>query len=54
MCFDDAKDVVDAVEQKKIKPGNIIVLRNLGPVASGMPEVLVATAALVVRSYQRP
>ena len=48
LCFDDAKDVVDAVEQKKIKPGNIIVLRNLGPVASGMPEVLVATAALAV------
>jgi dihydroxy-acid dehydratase len=48
LCFDDARDVVAAVEQKKIKPGNIIVLRNLGPVASGMPEVLVATAALAV------
>ncbi len=47
-CFDEAKDVVDAVEAGKIKPGNIIVLRNLGPVASGMPEVLVATAALAV------
>ncbi|MCH9793402.1 MAG: dihydroxy-acid dehydratase [Planctomycetes bacterium] len=47
-CFDDAKDVADAVEAGKIKPGNIIVLRNLGPVASGMPEVLVATAALAV------
>ncbi|MCA9014164.1 MAG: dihydroxy-acid dehydratase [Planctomycetaceae bacterium] len=47
-CFDDAKAVADAVEAGKIKPGNIIVLRNLGPVASGMPEVLVATAALAV------
>jgi len=47
-CFDDAKDVADAVESGKIKPGNIIVLRNLGPVASGMPEVLVATAALAI------
>lgn len=47
-CFDDAKAVVEAVEAEKIKPGNIIVLRNLGPVASGMPEVLVATAALAV------
>tara|TARA_R110002111_G_scaffold258083_1_gene326887 strand:- start:137503 stop:139194 length:1692 start_codon:yes stop_codon:yes gene_type:complete len=47
-CFEDAKDVSDAVEAGNIKPGNIIVLRNLGPVASGMPEVLVATAALAV------
>ncbi|MCL4112929.1 UNVERIFIED_CONTAM: hypothetical protein GTU68_040484 [Idotea baltica] len=48
VCFDDAKDIVDAVEKNEIKPGHIIVLRNLGPVASGMPEVLVATAALSV------
>lgn len=47
-CFDEAKAVVDAVEADSIKPGNIIVLRNLGPVASGMPEVLVATSALAV------
>lgn len=47
-CFDDAKEVADAVEAGKVKAGNIIVLRNLGPVASGMPEVLVATAALAV------
>ena len=31
---------------KKIRPGHIVVLRGLGPVGSGMPEVLVATAAL--------
>jgi dihydroxy-acid dehydratase len=48
ICFEDAKDVVDAVEAKRIRPGQVIVLRNLGPVASGMPEVLVATAALAV------
>ena len=29
-----------------IRPGHVVVLRGLGPVASGMPEVLVATAAL--------
>ena len=46
--FDEAKDIVDAVEARKIQPGSVIVLRNLGPVASGMPEVLVATAALAV------
>ena len=48
ICFDKAKDIVDAVEAELIKPGSIIILRNLGPVASGMPEVLVATAALAV------
>ncbi|MEZ6052956.1 MAG: dihydroxy-acid dehydratase [Planctomycetaceae bacterium] len=46
ICFDDVRSVVKAVEEKRIKPGHIIILRNLGPVASGMPEVLVATAAL--------
>ena len=48
VCFDEAKDIVDAVEARTIQPGSVIVLRNLGPVASGMPEVLVATAALAV------
>ncbi len=48
ICFERAKDVVDAVEARQIRPGHVIVLRNLGPVASGMPEVLVATAALAV------
>ncbi len=48
MCFSQAKDVVDAVEARRIKPGSVIVLRYLGPVAAGMPEVLVATAALAV------
>jgi dihydroxy-acid dehydratase len=48
VCFDDPRDIVTAVEQKRIKPGSVIVLRYWGPVASGMPEVLVATAALAV------
>ncbi|MDA0840028.1 MAG: dihydroxy-acid dehydratase [Planctomycetota bacterium] len=47
-CFSAARDIVDAVEAHKIHPGTVIVLRYLGPVASGMPEVLVATAALTV------
>jgi len=46
ICFDDVRSVVAAVEEKRIQPGHIIVLRYMGPVASGMPEVLVATAAL--------
>ena len=48
LCFDDAREVAKAVEAGKIKPGMIIVLRYQGPVACGMPEVLVATAALAV------
>lgn len=48
MCFDDPRNIVTAVEQKLIQPGTVIVLRYWGPVASGMPEVLVATAALAV------
>ncbi|MEM6692246.1 MAG: dihydroxy-acid dehydratase [Planctomycetota bacterium] len=48
ICFDEAKQVADAVEAGRIRPGSVIVLRYLGPVASGMPEVLVASAALSV------
>jgi dihydroxy-acid dehydratase len=48
VCFDDPRAVVVAVERKEIRAGHVIVLRYLGPVASGMPEVLVASAALSV------
>lgn len=48
VCFDDPRDIVTAVEERKIQSGSVIVLRYWGPVASGMPEVLVATAALAV------
>lgn len=48
ICFDDPREIVRAVEEHKIQPGSVIVLRYWGPVASGMPEVLVATAALAV------
>lgn len=48
MCFEDPRKIVEAVERDEIQPGTVIVLRYLGPVASGMPEVLVATAALAV------
>ncbi len=49
ICFEDAKDVSDAARSGRIRPGHVIVLRNLGPVAAGMPEVLVASAALAVQ-----
>ena len=48
ICFEDSKAVADAAAAGTIKPGHVVVLRNLGPVAAGMPEVLVASAALAV------
>ena len=49
MCFDDPRAIVDAAAERRIKPGSVIVLRYWGPVAAGMPEVLVATAALTTK-----
>jgi dihydroxy-acid dehydratase len=48
ICFDDPKAVTDAAAAGRIQPGHIVVLRHLGPVAAGMPEVAVASAALAV------
>lgn len=48
LCFENARDVSEAVEHRLIRPGSVIVLRKLGPVASGMPEVVLAAAALSV------
>ena len=49
LCFDDPRLIVDAAAAKRIAPGSVIVLRYLGPIAAGMPEVLVATAALATK-----
>lgn len=46
LCFENARAVSEAAASGRLQPGHIVVLRGLGPVASGMPEVLVATAAL--------
>jgi len=46
LCFTEARAVSEAATAGRIQPGHVVVLRGLGPVASGMPEVLVATAAL--------
>ena len=46
ICFDDPRQVAEAAQAKRIQPGDVIVLRYLGPVAAGMPEVLVASSAL--------
>lgn len=46
ICFDEVNTLVEAVNSGRIRPGHVVVLRGMGPVAMGMPEVLVATAAL--------
>jgi len=46
ICFNDVDSLVAAVTEGKIKPGHVVILRGMGPVAMGMPEVLVATSAL--------
>ena len=46
ICFDDVESLVIAVSGNRVKPGHVVVLRGMGPVAMGMPEVLVATSAL--------
>jgi dihydroxy-acid dehydratase len=46
ICFNDADSLVAAVNEGRVRPGHVVVLRGMGPVAMGMPEVLLATAAL--------
>ena len=48
ICFDSAKEVLDAAVSNLIRPGHVVVLRGLGPVAAGMPEIHVASSALSV------
>lgn len=48
ICFHDSKGVSDAAAAGRIRPGHIVVIRGCGPVALGMPEMHVASAALAV------
>jgi dihydroxy-acid dehydratase len=48
LCFTSGKEVVDAVRTQTIKPGHVVVIRELGPVACGMPEIVIATSALSI------
>jgi dihydroxy-acid dehydratase len=46
--FDDEYTAMDAILADKIKPGDVLVLRYLGPKGGpGMPEMLAPTAALI-------
>jgi len=46
ICFSDADALVTAVNDGRVRPGHVVVLRGMGPIAMGMPEVLLATSAL--------
>jgi dihydroxy-acid dehydratase len=48
LVFESPRDVETAAVQGRIKPGTVVVLRNLGPVAAGMPEVHIVSAALAL------
>jgi dihydroxy-acid dehydratase len=46
--FDDEQSALQAILDGKIKPGDVMVLRNLGPRGGpGMPEMLAPTSALI-------
>jgi len=46
-CFDSEKFALEAVLKRKIKPGDVIIIRYEGPKGSpGMPEMLSTTAAI--------
>lgn len=46
--FESEQECFTAVQSRKIKPGDVVVIRNEGPKgAPGMPEMLQVTAALV-------
>jgi dihydroxy-acid dehydratase len=48
ICFEDSREVHEAAAAGRILPGHVVVIRGGGPVAAGMPEVHVASAALAV------
>ncbi|KMQ79410.1 Dihydroxy-acid dehydratase [Candidatus Burkholderia pumila] len=46
--FDDEQSAMDAILTDKIKAGDVVVLRYLGPVGGpGMPEMLAPTSAII-------
>jgi dihydroxy-acid dehydratase len=44
--FDSQEDALDAIAQRRIRPGDVVVIRYEGPRATGMPEQYYVTAAL--------
>jgi dihydroxy-acid dehydratase len=47
-CFDSEEDMLAAMQQKKIKKGDVVVIRYEGPQGGpGMPEMLSPTGAIM-------
>lgn len=47
-CFNSEEETLSALEQKKIQPGDVVVIRFEGPKGGpGMPEMLTITAAIM-------
>jgi dihydroxy-acid dehydratase len=48
VVFEDEFEVIDGVTNNKIKPGNVVVIRYVGPKGGpGMPEMLKPTSAIM-------
>ncbi len=52
--FHDEQSLLDAIENREIKEGDIIVINFMGPAgAPGMPEMLTPTAAIAGAGYKK-
>ncbi len=52
--FESEKDLMDAIAAKKIKEGDIVVIRYMGPAgAPGMPEMLTPTSAISGAGFKK-
>lgn len=48
ICFDSEQDAIDAMKDKKVKDGHVVIIRYIGPRgAPGMPEMLKPTSVLM-------
>ena len=46
--FDGEKELIAGIEKKRVKPGDVVVIRQVGPKgAPGMPEMLKPTSAII-------
>jgi len=53
VCFNSEEDALHAIAMGRVRPGDIVVLRYLGPRgAPGMPEMLGATMALKMKGLK--
>lgn len=48
IIFEDEFEIIDAIKNKKVKPGHVVVIRYVGPKGGpGMPEMLKPTSAIM-------